>query len=621
MSKNYDFSGWATRNDIRCSDGRTIRKDAFLVNNGKNVPLVWNHQHDSAFNVLGHALLENRDEGVYAYGTFNDTDSGRQAKEMVRNGDITGLSIYANHLKQSSRGDVFHGEIKELSLVLAGANPGAYIENIGDSIAHSDDDEFEAHIYFSEEEQDLSLAHADDKDEEKKDENMAEGNDKKTVKDVLETMNDEQKKVLAFLVNEASKGGSSESKEEEDKNEKKAPEEEAVKHSDEGGEIMKHNIFENDYAAEDASVALSHSDMQALAKATMRDMKKYGTLKESLLANIGNFLPTTMQHADGDYGIKDIEMLFPDARAIESTPEFIQRQDAWVTSVINGTRHTPFSRVKSVFADITADEARAKGYTKGKKKIEEVITLLRRTTDPQTVYKKQKLDRDDILDITDFDVVAWLRGEMRIMLNEELGRAILIGDGRSAVAEDKIKEDHIRPVWTDDKLYTIKAPLASLTSASTEDEIAKAFIRKAIKSRKDYRGSGNPTLFTTEDMLTDMLLLEDKDGRVIYDTEEKLRTALRVSKIVTVPVMENQVRTDADDSKKYDLLGIIVNLSDYNVGSDKGGSVSMFDDFDIDYNQYKYLMETRVSGALIKPYSAIVIEVEHKDTAGTEVKG
>ena len=362
-------------------------------------------------------------------------------------------------------------------------------------------------------------------------------------------------------------------------------------------------------------MTLSHSDMQALARATMRDMKKYGTLKESLLANIGNFLPSTMQHADGDYGIQDIEMLFPDARAIEATPEFIQRQDAWVTSVINGTRHTPFSRVKSVFADITADEARAKGYTKGKKKIEEVITLLRRTTDPQTIYKKQKLDRDDILDITDFDVVAWLRGEMRIMLNEELGRAILIGDGRSAVAEDKIKEDHIRPVWTDDKLYTIKAPLPNLTSANTEDEIAKAFIRKAIKSRKDYRGSGNPTLFTTEDMLTDMLLLEDKDGRVIYDTEEKLRTALRVSKIVTVPVMENQVRTDADDSKKYDLLGIIVNLSDYNVGSDKGGSVSMFDDFDIDYNQYKYLMETRCSGALIKPYSAIVIEVEHSDTA------
>ncbi len=611
MDKKYDFSGWATRNDIRCSDGRTIRKDAFIGNNGRTVPLVWNHQHDSAFNVLGHALLENRDEGVFAYGTFNNSDSGRQAKEMVENGDITGLSIYANHLKQSAKGDVFHGEIKELSLVLAGANPGAYITNIGDTMAHSEDDEFEAHIYFSEEEQDLTLAHADGK-EEKKDEKMAE--DKRTVKDIIDTMNEEQKKVLAFLVNEASTGSDKKDDDGEKKSESK--EDDAVKHSDEGGEVMKHNIFENDDVQEGADMTLSHSDMQALAKATMRDMKKYGTLKESLLANIGNYLPATMQHADGDYGIKDIEMLFPDARSIETTPEFIQRQDAWVTTVINGTRHSPFSRVKSVFADITADEARAKGYTKGKKKIEEVITLLRRTTDPQTIYKKQKLDRDDILDITDFDVVAWLRGEMRIMLNEELGRAILIGDGRSAVAEDKIKEDHIRPVWTDDKLYTIKAPLTGLTSASTEDEIAKAFIRKAIKSRKDYRGSGNPTLFTTEDMLTDMLLLEDKDGRVIYDTEEKLRTALRVSKIVTVPVMENQSRTDSDDSKKYDLLGIIVNLSDYNVGSDKGGSVSMFDDFDIDYNQYKYLMETRCSGALIKPYSAIVLEVEHTDAAG-----
>ena len=609
MSKKYDFSGWATRNDIQCSDGRTIRKDAFIANNGRTVPLVWNHQHDDATNVLGHALLVNRDEGVFAYGTFNNTASGQHAKEMVMNGDITGLSIYANHLKQSAKGDVFHGEIKELSLVLAGANPGAYITNVGDTIAHSEDDEFEAHIYFSEEEQDLTLAHAEEEAEKKKDDMADNKTTNRTVKDVVDSMNEEQKKVLAFLINEASKG--TDEKEDDDEPEAKG---DTVKHSDEGGEVMKHNIFESD-AQEDTNMTLSHSDMQALARATMRDMKKYGTLKESLLANIGNFLPSTMQHADGDYGIQDIEMLFPDARAIETTPEFIQRQDAWVTSVINGTRHTPFSRVKSVFADITADEARAKGYTKGKKKIEEVITLLRRTTDPQTIYKKQKLDRDDILDITDFDVVAWLRGEMRIMLNEELGRAILIGDGRSAVAEDKIKEDHIRPVWTDDKLYTIKAPLPNLTSANTEDEIAKAFIRKAIKSRKDYRGSGNPTLFTTEDMLTDMLLLEDKDGRVIYDTEEKLRTALRVSKIVTVPVMENQVRTDADDSKKYDLLGIIVNLSDYNVGSDKGGSVSMFDDFDIDYNQYKYLMETRCSGALIKPYSAIVIEVEHSDTA------
>jgi HK97 family phage major capsid protein len=615
MGNKYDFSGWATRNDIKCSDGRTIRKNAFIGNDGKTVPLVWNHQHDEATNVLGHALLENREEGVYAYGTFNNTVPGQHAKEMVRDGDITGLSIYANHLKQSSKGDVYHGEIRELSLVLAGANPGAYIENIGDAMAHSENDEFEAHIYFSEDEQDITLTHADEEDE--KETKVAEGknnkSEEKTIKDVFDSLTEEQKTAVYYVIGEATKGkGQSKENEEDDTEENEGRE---MKHSDEGDNFMKYNIFDNEERQEDTNMVLSHSDMQSLAKATMRDLKKYGTLKESLLANIGNFLPTSMQHADGDYGIADIEMLFPDARTIETTPEFIQRQDAWVTSVINGTRHTPFTRVKSVFADITADEARAKGYTKGKKKIEEVITLLRRTTDPQTIYKKQKLDRDDILDITDFDVVAWLRGEMRIMLNEELGRAILIGDGRSAVAEDKIKEDHIRPVWTDDKLYTIKAPLAGLTSANTEDEIAKAFIRKAIKSRKDYRGSGNPTLFTTEDMLTDMLLLEDKDGRVIYDTEEKLRTALRVSKIVTVPVMENQTRTDADDTKKYDLLGIIVNLSDYNVGSDKGGSVSMFDDFDIDYNQYKYLMETRVSGALIKPYSAIVLEVEHNDTA------
>lgn len=585
MNEQYDFSGWATRNDILCSDGRTIRRNAFKHNDGKTVPLVWNHSHNDPSNVLGHALLENRDEGVYAYGFFNDTPQGKHAKELVQHGDIEALSIWANKLKQNG-GDVLHGDIKELSLVLAGANIGAYIDTV---IKHGEECEEEAYIYTGES---IVLSHADDKKEdskvateEKKTENQAEekettsteskSEDNETVADVFNTLSEKQKKAVYAIV-----GTIVEDEEDDDD-------------SEGGNKEMKHNVFDNEDNKQEN--VLSHSEMETIIK----DAKRFGSLKESFL-----------QHAD-TYGIDDIDYLFPDARTVTNQPEFIKREMGWVDKVMNGTHHTPFSRIKSIFADITEDEARAKGYIKGKLKKEEVFGLLKRTTTPTTIYKKQKLDRDDVIDIVDFDVVAWLKTEMRMMLNEEIARAILVGDGRGSSDDDKINESNIRPVWKDEDLYTIKSRL-NITSSSTADDKAKAFIRAAIKSRKDYKGSGTPTLFTTEDVLTDCLLLEDKNGRVIYDTVDKLATALRVKEIVTVPVMENLRRqgTGSESAKQFDLYGIIVNLVDYNVGADKGGAVSMFDDFDIDYNQQKYLIETRCSGALVKPYSAIVLEAD-----------
>lgn len=597
MNEQYDFSGWATRNNILCSDGRTIRKDAFKHNDGKVVPLVWNHDHNDPFNVLGHATLENREEGVYVYGVFNDTEQGKNAKQLVQHGDIEALSIWANKLKQQG-GDVLHGDIKEVSLVLSGANIGAYIDSV---IKHGEESDDEAIIYSGEE---LTLSHADDKKEdskvateekkeekkeeqspstteEKKDsENKESDKKEETIQDVIDSLDEKQKIVVYGLLGKAL--GEKDSKEE--KPETKTKEEEKE---------MKHNVFDNEDNKQEN--VLSHSEMETIIK----DAKRFGSLKESFL-----------QHAD-TYGIDDIDYLFPDARTVTNQPEFIKREMGWVDKVMNGTHHTPFSRIKSIFADITEDEARAKGYIKGKLKKEEVFGLLKRTTTPTTIYKKQKLDRDDVIDIVDFDVVAWLKTEMRMMLNEEIARAILVGDGRGSSDDDKINETNIRPVWKDEDLYTIKSRL-NITSSSTADDKAKAFIRAAIKSRKDYKGSGTPTLFTTEDVLTDCLLLEDKNGRVIYDTVDKLATALRVKEIVTVPVMENLHRqgTGSESSKQFDLYGIIVNLVDYNVGADKGGAVSMFDDFDIDYNQQKYLIETRCSGALVKPYSAIVLEAD-----------
>ena len=570
MEKKYDFSGWATRNNLRCSDGRTIMQDAFKHNDGKIVPLVWNHQHGSLDNVLGHALLENKPEGVYAYCTLNETEAGKNAKILIESKDISAMSIYANRLKQNG-GNVLHGDIREVSLVLAGANPGAFIDNI---ITHADDSENdEAVIYTG---MLLEIAHADaevEKKEEKED--MDENKSGKTVKEVFDTLNEEQKNVVYALIGQALENQGSEM-------------EQSEINEDGGDDVMKHNVFENDKNQGYEGEVLTHAELEAILK----DGKRYGSLKESFL-----------QH-----GITNIDYLFPDHRTINNEPDFITRPMGWVSKVMNAVGKTPFSRIKTVHADITADEARALGYIKGNRKKEEVFTLLKRTTDPTTVYKKQKLDRDDVIDIVDLDVVAFMKKEMRVMLDEEIARAILIGDGRLADSDDKIKEDKIRPIMTDDDLYSIKATVAP-TDKNNPDVKAKAFIRAAIKARKNYRGSGEPTMFTTEDLLTDCLLLEDNNSRVIYDSVTKLATALRVKEIVTVPVMEGAVRTDAD-SKKHDVLAVVVNLSDYKVGADKGGAVNMFDDFDIDYNQQKYLIETRCSGALVKPYSAIVLEMD-----------
>ena len=570
--ERFDFSGWATRNNLKCSDGRTIRKDAFKDNNGQKVPLVWNHQHNEPFNILGHALLENREEGVYAYCTFNDTEAGQNAKQLVEHGDVSALSIYANQLKQHG-GDVIHGSIREVSLVLAGANPGAFIDSI---ICHGEESEEEAIIYTGE---DISLSHADNEEmkEEKPMENtkkVENKTDNKTVKDVFDTLTEEQKTVVYALIGQAleSAGVTDENDE-----------------NDEEDNNMKHNVFDQDEMMQ--GNALSHSDMEEI----FSDAKRTGSLKEAFLAH------------NATYGIDQIDTLFPEPKSMNTPPEFIKRDTNWVAGVINGVHHTPFSRIKSMFANITEDEARAKGYIKGKLKKEEVFTLLKRTTTPTTIYKKQKLDRDDIIDITDFDVVAWIKSEMRMMLDEEIARAILVGDGRLTSDDDHINEANIRPIWKDDDLYTIKTKI-TVGASATDDDKAKAVIKAAVKSRKDYKGSGNPVLYTTEDFLTNCLLLEDTQGYRLYKSEQDVATAMRVSRIVTVPVMENLSRTDSE-SKTRNLVGIIVNLNDYNVGADKGGAVNMFDDFDIDYNQQKYLMETRCSGALIKPYSAIALEM------------
>lgn len=577
--EKYDFSGWATRNDIRCSDGRTIRRGAFAEQDGTTVPLVWNHNHADADNVLGHAILENRDQGVYAYCFFNNTKQGNNAKELVTHGDICSLSIFANQLKQNG-GDVIHGAIREVSLVLAGANPGAKIENI---MAHGDNSEEEAIIYNDSDE--INLAHSEEK------EKMEEENKEKTVKDVIDSMTEEQRNVMYALIGEAIESTKNESDDDQ---------------SNEEENQMKHNAFENeDQTKKEETETLSHSEFMEIVS----EAKRKGSMKDAFLDHNITEIPYLA------HSITNVGNLFPESKAVSRVPEVVDRDQTWVGNVMASVKHTPFSRVKSFYANITADEARAKGYVKGAKKVEEVITALKRTTDPQTVYKLQKMDRDDIIDITDFDVVAWLKGEMRGKLDEEIARAILIGDGRSSSSADKVDPLKIRPVYQDDTTYTIKRILTRAAGAD-DSAFAKAFIKDVVKSRKEYKGSGNPTLYTTEDMLTSMLLIEDTTGRVIYDTIEKLKTALRVRDIVTVPVMENVGREDTPGKKKWNLLGILVNLSDYNVGADKGGSVNMFDDFDINYNKYEYLIETRCSGALVKPYSAITFEEEISTAAG-----
>lgn len=562
--EKFDFSGWATKANIRCSDGLTIMKDAFKHNDGKVVPLVWNHDHNDPFNVLGHAMLENRDDGVYAYCTFNeDTEQGRNAKSLVEHGDVVSLSIFANKLKK--QGDnVVHGEIREVSLVLAGANPGATIESV---IRHGEESDEDAIIYMNE---GITLNHAEEKAEEKEDTKMEEEKKDKTIAEVFDTLNEEQKTAVYAIISQIM----DDSGEEDDNKEEEKPE-------------MKHNVFDSETKNEET---LSHDAMTTI----INDGKRYGSLKESFLA-----------HAD-QYGIKTIDYLFPEATNLNPTPEFIKREMGWVSTVMNGVHHTPFSRIKSMFADITEDEARAKGYIKGKLKKEEVFSLLKRTTNPTTIYKKQKLDRDDVVDITDFDVIAWLKSEMRMMLDEEIARAILVGDGRLTSSDDKINEDCIRPIWKDADLYSIKR---TMTVASAADkDIASEFIDEVVRGMAEYKGSGSPVCFMTEALLTECLLLKDKNGIRIYKDANEIATAMRVSRIVTVPVMEGLTRTSGSDT--LTLKAIVVNLNDYNVGADKGGSVNMFDDFDIDYNQQKYLIETRCSGALTKPHSAIVLETK-----------
>ena len=596
MNKDYDFGGWATRNNIQCSDGRTIMKDAFKQNDGQKVPLVWNHQHNDPSEVLGHALLENRDDGVYAYCKFNNTESGQTAKSLVMNGDVDKLSIYANKLK-SQMNNVVHGCIREVSLVLAGANPGAYIDSV---IVHGEGAEAEeeviiyndGEISLSDEEDNNSeetpdneekIEHSDDTNKEKEDSTKM-GEDKKddvkkekTVKEIIDTMNDEQKEAMYAVVGQALENQANGEGDEADE-------------EDGGEETMKHNVFDNDNNDE----VLQHSEIIAEA---MADGKKYGSLRESFL-----------QHAAIN-NIENLDKLFPEATELYKEPYMIEKDNSWVAKVMNAVKHTPFSRVKTTFGRMNEETARAKGYIKGNKKANIALSVLNRVTTPTTVYIKNEIDRDDVIDITDFDVVAWQKREMRKQLDKELALAMLLGDGRDVSDQNKINEQNIRPVVSDDAMYTIKYTVTKGkdytqegNSYSDNDSRTKGIIRAAIRSRKDYKGSGTPTFFTTEDVLTDMLLIEDQNGRRIYNNINDLATALRCKEIVTIPEMEAEAYKD--------IYGIIVNMADYTAGADKGGSVNMFDDFDIDYNQMKYLIETRMSGALTVPYSAIVLKKE-----------
>ena len=596
MNKDYDFGGWATRNNIKCSDGRTILKDAFKQNDGQKVPLVWNHQHNDPSEVLGHALLENRAEGVYAYCKFNNTESGQTAKSLVANGDVDKLSIYANRLK-THMNNVMHGCIREVSLVLAGANPGAFIDTV---ISHGEDAEAEEEgTIYTDEHIDI-IEHSDDEndkkgetdmeDENKKvDEEKKEENNEKTIQEVFETLNEEQKNAVYAIVGQALEHSDDSEDDSEDYSEDDDSEDSSENNNDEGEEDMKHNVFDNDKNNDEV---LQHSEILASA---IQDAKKYGSLKESVI-----------EHAAIN-NITDIGKLFPDATALNKEPIMIEKDQTWVGKIINTIKHTPFSRVKVTMGKMTEPQARAKGYIKGNKKTNIQMAALNRIVTPTTVYIKNEIDRDDVIDITDFDVVAWQKREMRKELDKELALAALLGDGRDISDNDKINEQNIIPIIKDVDTFTIKYTITegvdykqANNSASNNDSFTKGIIRAAIRSRKEYKGSGSPTFFTTEDYLTDMLLIEDQNGRRIYESLAQLALALRVKEIVTIPEMEQEAYKD--------IVGVIVNMADYTMGADKGGSVNMFDDFDIDYNQMKYLMETRCSGALTVPYSAIVLK-------------
>lgn len=591
MAVKYDFVGYATRNDLQCSDGRVIRKNAFKDCDGKRVPLVWNHQHDDVSNVIGYADLQNVSDGVLAHCAFNSTQKGKDGKECVEHGDVVSLSIYANQLKQVG-GDVLHGMIREVSLVLAGANPGAYIEEV---LTHGDEEGmFSAEIYSG---QPIELCHADEEPKEEKPVADTEKKEK-TIGEIVDTMTDEQKEALYALVGMAAEGAGAD---EDDEDEEES----------EGGSDMKHNAF-NDASnsvytgAIPVDMSLIHSAAKKTGsyKEAVSQMIENGELSHAMTVPMDGMTGPSQATANQAYGFRDPDMLFPEYKSLNTPPEWIKRDTGWVSVFLNGAHHLPFSRIKSQFADLTGEQARARGYLKGNTKKEQVFSLLKRTTDPQTIYKKQKMDRDDTIDIVDFDVIAWIKGEMRGQLDEEIARAGLIGDGRLASDDDKISEDHIRPIATDVPLFTIRATVAP---GANEQEMAKNFIVSAIKARKNYKGSGNPILFTTEDVLTAMLLIEDGIGHFLYASEQELCTRLRVSRIITVEVMEgfHVDTTDYDQTTGVELLGIIVNPVDYSYGADKGGAVALFDDFDIDVNQMKYLIETRCSGALTKPFSAI----------------
>lgn len=572
--RDFDFSGYATRNDLRCSDGRTIRSGAFVDNDGGTVPLVWQHGHNSPDNVLGHALLENRNDGVYCYAKFNNGEQAKTAKELVKHGDVDSLSIFANKLTQRG-GDVLHGNIVEVSLVLSGANPGARIDNV--SLQHSDGsiEELDEAVIFT----GLELSHADETEEDNSKE--ADVADEETVADVLNTLTDKQKDAVYYVIGQAIEDAQQDDTDDTDDTDKE--------------EAMHSNIFEGDDTLKgtDDEIALAHSAV-------------VDALEDARSHNLSSFKDAFLQHA-GTYGIDNIEVLFPDARAVTDEPTFIKRRTDWVSGVLNDAKHSPFSRIKSIHADITDDKARALGYTKGNRKKEEVFKLLKRVTTPTTVYKKQKFDRDDLIDITDLNVVAWVKKEMRLMLDEEIARALLIGDGRDISSQDKINEENIRPIWKDDSLYAIKILLEKKVVG---EDLVDAF----IKSFADYEGTGSPKLYTTQTIVTELLLLKDKIGRRLYETKASLAAALGVSEIVEVPVMKGAAR-DTKKNGKADLIGIVVNLADYTIGADKGGEVNMFDDFDIDFNQFKYLLETRISGALTQPKTAIVIERKQTDDA------
>ena len=593
----YDFAGWATRNDIKCSDGRTIRDGAFAHMDGKYVPLVYQHDHQDINNVLGKVLLKNvPKKGVRAYGFFNNTSAGQTGREAVMHGDLTSLSVFANHLKQRT-GDVLHGDIKEVSLVQAGANPGALIDVI---MSHSDDDGYEEEAAFMTWGEDETIEVGTDDSELEHAENDSDDNKEETTQEIFDSMSTKQQNCCLYMMEEAVKAykadpksfddevehsDDSESEAQEDEEEAEEPDN-TENNDEEENDTMKHNAF-TDSASNGATEqeVLCHSFMEEL------DMNEMITEAKKSDKTLGSIF---LAHAEDDYGITNLELLFPDYKNLTDMPEFIKRPDTWVSKILNGVKKVPFAKVRTLFADITADTARARGYTKGHKKIEEVISLLKREVGPTTVYKKQKMDRDDIIDLANLNVIGWLRQEMRMMLDEEIARAILVSDGRDPLSSDKIKEDKIIPMIYDDVLFTI-------SKDTTGD--AKNIIQTAIRSRVEYRGSGKPVFITTEEYVTEMMLMEDLNQRVIYETEDKLKTALRVSDIITVPVLEGVKNKDGNK----ELVGIIVNLSDYCVGADKGGAINWFDDFDIDFNQEKYLIETRCSGALIKPKSCIVL--------------